>query len=267
MSKVSALSMAFVGMLALAPSMPAFAQEHGVTPRQIQTMIDTGEGGQAIKALKGVLAEHPESGVAWFLMAEAQDAKGQEPAAAQALAKADQYAPGLPFADAQKAQALRTHINNGMKAASAHHSSGGISIVLMVIVALIALFVVLRMVAGWGRRRQPMNPPYPVSPTTPYGANYGPNGQSPYGPGPNPAPGGSGFGGGGLGSSIVTGLAAGAGFAAGERVVDGLMGGHEAQAAPPQTGQDSSFGAQDDGLSGDPGWGGSDDDIGSDDSW
>ena len=263
MSKFSTLSMAFVGMLVLTPAVPAFAQEHGVTPRQIQTMIETGEGGQAIKALKNVLAEHPDSGVAWYLMAEAQDAKGQEAAAAQALAKADQYAPGLPFANAQDAQALRTHINNGMKAAGGHHSAGGVSIVLLVIVALIALFVILRMVAGWGRRRPPMNPPYPGGPATPYGGNYGPNGPYPYGP----APGGGGFGAGGLGSSIVTGLAAGAGFAAGERVVDGLMGGNEAQAAPPQSDQDSSFGAQDDGLSGDPGWGGGDNDIGNDDSW
>lgn len=259
MNKFSALSMAFVAALLVAPAAPAFAQEQTVTPRQIQTMIETGESGHAIQALKSVLGQHPDSGVAWYLMAEAQDAKGNEPAAAQALAKADQYAPGLPFANPQDAQALRTHIDSRIKAAGAHHTGGGVSIVLLVIVALIALFVLLRMVAGWGRRRPPMNPPYPGAPNTPYGGNYGPNGPYPYGPA------GGGFGG-GLGSSIITGLAAGAGFAAGERVVDGLMGGNQAQAAPPG-GFDQSAGPQDDGLSGDPGWGDGDDSDLNSDSW
>lgn len=262
MRKFSALSMAFVAALLVAPAAPAFAQEQTVTPRQIQTMIETGGSGHAIQTLKSVLEQHPDSGVAWYLMAEAQDAKGNEPAAAQALAKADQYAPGLPFANPQDAQALRSHINNVMKTSGGHHSSGGVSIVLLVIVALIALFILLRMVAGWGRRRSPMNPPYPGAPNAPYGGNYGsngPNGPYPYGP-----TGGS--VGGGLGSSIITGLAAGAGFAAGERVVDGLMGGNGAQAAPPG-GFDQSAGQQDDGLTGDPGWGGGDSDDLNSDNW
>lgn len=255
MSKFSALSMVFAVALAVAPVLPAVAQEQGLTPQQVQTMISTGETGQAVQALKQILSQHPHSGVAWYLMAEAQDAKGSEAAAAQALAKADQYAPGLPFADPQKASALRAHINNGLAANGAHHS-GGVSIVLLVIVALIALFVLLRMVAGWGRRT-PMNPPYPGNPNMPYGG-YGPNGPPPYGPG-------GGFGG-GLGSSIVTGLAAGAGFAAGERIVDGLMGGNGAQAAQPPAQQDFPSGPQDDGLQGDPGWGGDDNNLNGD-SW
>lgn len=261
MSKISALSMVFAAALAVAPAMPAFAEGQAPSPVQIQTMIKTGENSQAVQALKGVLAQHPDSGVAWYLMAEAQDARGHEDAAAQALAKADQYAPGLPFANPQAASALRAHINNGLEASSAPHKSGGVSIVLLVIVALIALFVVMRMVAGWGRRTR-VNPPYPGNPNMPYGGGYGPNGPGPYGPS-----GGMGGGmGGGLGSSIVTGLAAGAGFAAGERIVDGLMGGNNAEAAPPAQ-QDFPAGPQDDGLTGDPGWGNSDDDNLNSDSW
>lgn len=256
MSKFSALSMIFAAALAIAPVLPASAQEQSLTPQQVQVMISTGQNGQAVQALKAILAQHPNSGVAWYLMAEAQDAKGSEAAAAQALAKADQYAPGLPFADPQKASALRAHINNGLTTANAHHSSGGVSIVLLVIVGLIALFVLLRMVAGWGRRA-PMIPPYPGNPNMPYGG-YGPNGAPPYGP--------TGGIGGGLGSSIVTGLAAGAGFAAGERLVDGLMGGNGAQAAQPPAQQDFPAGPQDDGLQGDPGWGGDDNNF-NNDSW
>lgn len=256
MGKISALSMVFAAALAVASVVPAVAQAQSLTPQQVQTMISTGENGQAVQALKQILAQHPDSGMAWYLMAEAQDAKGSEAAAAQALAKADQYAPGLPFADQQKVSDLRAHINSGLEATGTHHSGGGVSIVLLVIVALIALFVVLRMVAGWGRR-MPVNPPYPGNPNMPYGG-YGANGSYPYGPG--------GGAGGGLGSSIITGLAAGAGFAAGERLVDGLMGGNGAQAAQPPAQQDFPAGPQDDGLQGDPGWGSGDDNLNSD-SW
>lgn len=256
MSKFSALSMVFAVALAVVPVSSAFAQEQGPSPRQIQTMIESGQNGQALQALKGALAQHPDSGVAWYLAAEAQDASGNEAAAAQALAKAEQYAPGLPFANAQKVEALRAHINSGVTASGEHHSSGGVSVVLLVIVAFIALFILLRMVSGWGRR-PPMNQSYPGNPNVPYGNGYGSG--APYGPS------GGGMGG-GLGSSIVTGLAAGAGFAAGERIVDGLMGGNQAQAAPPPSQQDFPSGSQDDGLSGDPGWGNDDDNLNSD-SW
>jgi uncharacterized protein len=248
-----------VGLL-LAPALPAFAQTQGQTPRQIQTLIDNGQSGQAVQSLKGVLQQHPDSGTAWYLMAEAQDARGNESAAAQALAKADQYAPGLPFASAQKAAALREHINGGLSSSVAGHSAGGISPVLLVIGGLVLLFILLRLFSGFRRgAMNPINRAYPGNPNAPYGG-YGPNGPNPYGP--------AGYGpmGGGLGSSIITGLAAGAGFAAGERIVDGMMGGNGAQAAQPQ--QDFTP-DRDDGLLGNPGWddsGGGGDDL-NNDSW
>ncbi len=249
------LSLAVAAGLLLGPALPVRAQDAGPTPRQIQTMIDTGQSAQALQALKGVLQQHPESGVAWYLAAEAQDARGNETAAAQALAKAEQYAPGLPFADPQKAAALQAHIQKGLNAPAAGHA--GISVALLVIGGLVLLFILLRLFSGLRRGPVPFyRPPYPGNPNMPYGAQ-GPNG--PYGPG--------GFGGfgGGLGGSILGGLAAGAGFAAGERIVDGMMGGHEAQAAPPDQGLGQS---QDDGLLGDPGWdaGGGDDDL-NNNSW
>lgn len=250
MSKTSALSMFFAAAFAVGLASPAIAQVQAPSPRQIQTMIEAGQDGQALQTLKGVLGQHPQSGVAWYLVAEAQDASGNEAAASQALAKADQYAPGLPFANPQAAQALRAHINNGLEASGGQHSKGGISITLLVIIAFIALFVLLRMVAGWGRR-SPVNTPYPTNPNMPFSGGYGAGG--PFTPG--------GGMGGGLGSSIVSGLAAGAGFAAGERIIDGLMGPNQAQAAP-DLGQQDFPGPQDDGLSGDPGWGSGDDNLG-----
>lgn len=259
MQKISFRSLAFAGALTLAPMLPAFAQS--LTPQQIQTMIESGQGTEAAQDLKAVLNQHPQSGTAWYLMAEAQDAQGHPQAAAQALAKADHYAPGLPFANAQKVAALRSHIQTELGTANAQHH-GGMSPLLLVIAGLIVLFVVLRVVSSFRRSAAfSRGQAYPGAASTPYGG-YGPAGPPPYGPG------GDGFGGGGLGSSIVTGLAAGAGFAAGERVVDGLMGGGTAEAQPPQT---LTPGPQDDGLMGDPGWdnGSSDDgDDGlNDNSW
>jgi hypothetical protein len=192
------------------------------TPAQIQGLIADGQDNLAVSQLQSVLAAHPQSGTAWYLMAEARDALGQEGAARDALAKAEQVSPGLPFADPEKVAALQAHLNHG----------GGHP-VLMVVGVLFVLFVLLRMFA---RRR-----------AVPYG--YGPG----YGETMPPAPA---YGGGGLGSSLMSGLAAGAGFAVGERIVEDLSGGGQA------FGQDTTP-SWDDGLNGSPGW---DDSSGTDNS-
>lgn len=248
MSKVSFRSLILAGALTLAPALPALAQS--LTPVEIQSMISSGQAGQAAQDLKGILAQHPKSGAAWYLMAEAQDAQGNGAAAAQALSKADAYAPGLPFANPQKASQLRAHIQaeSAQNVPRAHH---GFSPIFLVIGGFLLLFIVLRVLSSFRRSAAFGQTGYPGSANMPYGG-YGPNGQPPYGPA------GGGLGGGGLGSSIITGLAAGAGFAAGERIVDGLMGGGAAQAQQPQ--QDFNPGPQDDGLMGNPGWDSSSDD-------
>ncbi|MDD2704257.1 MAG: tetratricopeptide repeat protein, partial [Acidocella sp.] len=95
--------------LALQPMARAHAQTQS-TPQQLQAMIAAGQEQTALKQLNSVLQAHPDSGVAWYLVAEAQDASGNETAARNALAKAEQYAPGLPFANQQKTAALRAHL-------------------------------------------------------------------------------------------------------------------------------------------------------------
>ena len=118
------------------------------------------------------------------------------------------------------------------------HSGHGMSPVLLVIGGLVVLFLLLRV---FGRRFVPggyaggYNSGYPNGPFPP-----GPGGM-PYGPG----------GGGGVGSSILTGLAAGAGFAAGERLIDGAMGGQNAMDPGKNYGPAPD---RDDGLTGSPGW-------------
>jgi hypothetical protein len=231
MMKVFFLPFALAGALLLAPA--AQAQ----TPREIQNMIASGQATQAIQALNNVLTQHPQSAVGWYLMAEAQDAQGNEAAAARALAKAEQISPGLPFAKPAEVSALQAHINGSAATAPAAHH--GLSPVVLVIGGFVLLFLLLRL---FGRR----NTTYPG-----YGSP-GPMQNGPMGfgaPPPGYGPGG-GFGG-GFGGTLLSGLAAGAGFAAGERIIDDLTGSHgEARADTSNLANPD----RDDGLLGNPGW-------------
>jgi hypothetical protein len=227
----------FAGALALWQTQ-AHAQ---AKPQDIQQMIADGNPAGALTELQPILQAHPDSGVAWYLSAEAQDAQGNEAAARSALAKAEHYAPGLPFAKPADVAALQAHLGEG--SAPAHSGIGFIWILLggLVVLVFLARMMLRRRMAGYGQRGYPMQPP-------------GPYGQA------GPVYGQPGFGGGGVGSSLLGGLAAGAGFAAGERVIDDMMGGNR--------GDDQNFGGdlnnipdRDDGLNGSPGW-----DSGSDDN-
>jgi hypothetical protein len=248
-------AISLIATLALSPL--ARAQDAASTaapsPQQIQTMIAAGQETQAIQVLQNVLENHPKSGVAWYLLAEAYDAQNNEAGAASAFNMAVRSDPGLPFANPQEVAALKAHIAN----AQPRSSIGGGHLAFLVIGGLILLMVVLRFLPGRGMGQRNFGyaqpPPPPGTPPYGYGSGYGPPGA-----------------GGGLGSSLVGGLAAGAGFAAGERIIDGMMGQRGGPVIDPnnnfpQNGPDLS---RDDGLTGNPGWdnsgggGSSDDDLG-----
>jgi hypothetical protein len=218
-----------------AATLPASAQSD--TPRQLQAMIANGQAQTALAELQSVLQVHPTSGVAWYLTAEAQDALGNEAAAREALNNAQNYAPGLPFANPSDLAALQAHLNNSPLPVQPH---AGISPVLGGIIVLVVLFIVFRMF----RRRRYMQP---------YGqGGFGAGGFGP-GPGPYPYNQGPGMG---IGGSLLGGLAAGAGFAAGERVIGDMFGGNNNNNNNPV---DPAWGNQpmpdrDDGLQGSPGW-------------
>lgn len=238
-----AVLVAAILLIGLGGSLRA-ADAAGPTPQQIQTMIVSGHADAALADLRVALREHPRSGVAWFLKAEAEDAKGRIAAARDALDRAERYAPGLPFADPGRVAALKAHL---AAPPPARRGAGGLLThpAVLILGGLVVLFLLMR----WRNhnRRVTVQPPFPNN----YG--YGPNGAQPGAPPPPYGPGG-GFAGGGLGSSLMTGLAAGAGFAAGERLFDGLAGGHGN--APPAApgGADPLPPDRDDGLMGNPGW-------------
>jgi hypothetical protein len=247
------LSSARLAILAAAIfAAPLAAKAQSATPQQIQGMIAAGNESTALGILHNALAAHPDSGVAWFLTAEAQDASGHEDAARSALAKAEQYAPGLPFANPDAVGRLQAHLG------AASPQSGtipgptgpGISPFLAIAGGLIVLFVLARM---FFRRRRGMQgaPMYRDG----FGAPFpgGPGGPMGYGPGGGYAQPQS-----GLGGTLLGGLAAGAGFAAGERVIDDMLGGgsrgngqnfrQNFDNTPPPVPD------RDDGLQGNPGW-------------
>lgn len=220
------------------------AQAAGSTPQQIQTMITTGHPDAALADLRAALRDHPRSGVAWYLKAEAEDASGRTLAARASLARAERYAPGLPFANPGRVAALKAHI---AAAPRARKSAAGLLThpAVLVLGGLAILFVLMR---WYGRNRR-----MAVQPPSPYNQGFGPNGVQPGAPSPYHGPGG-GFAGGGLGSSLMTGLAAGAGFAAGERLFDGIAGGHGGTPPADPNGGGALPPDRDDGLMGNPGW-------------
>jgi len=235
MRRIWAAPFLLAGIWALGSPAAAQTAPAPPSPAQIQGMITAGQDTQAIQALDNVLAAHPKSGVAWYLLAEAYDAQNNEDAAGSALNMAARTNPGLPFANPQRLAALQAHI------AAAHPRSNGHN-TMLIIGGLLLLMIVLRFLPGRDRaaRNYGYTAPPPPPGTPPYGFGYGPN-----------------TGGGGLGSALMGGLAAGAGFAAGERIIDGMMG-----QPGQQPGTDQS---RDDGLIGNPGWDGtgtpSDDDL------
>ncbi len=225
---------------------PLAAQaQNAPTATQIQAQIAAGQETQALSELNTVLQAHPKSGKAWYLVAEAQDASGNPAGARGALALAQQYAPGLPFAKPSDAAALQAHL--AQPAATAPAARPGISPLVIIGGVIFVLFLLARM---FFRRR----PSYPVG----YGPGYGPGfngnppGPYPYGQG---GPGyGGGYGGGGIGGSLLTGLAAGAGLAAGERAIDGMFGNRGGGFDPSQNPGGGNVPGWDDGLNNSPGW-------------
>jgi len=225
----------------LAGGMAAAHAQATPSPHEIQAQIAAGQNSAALGELQTVLQSHPDSGIAWYLSAEAQDASGNEDAARAALAKAEQYAPGLPFANPNDVAALQAHL-----AAPAARTGFGISPMVLVLGVLVVLFVVFRLFSR-ARRAVPvyqdgMAPGYANRPQYPYGP-----GGMPYGPGGAP--------GGGLGSALLGGLAAGAGIAAGERIIDDMTGNRDDSSFNQGGGFDATPApGRDDGLQGSPSW-------------
>lgn len=207
------------------------------TLNEIYATAQAGKVDQAQVMVQQVLVSHPGSAKAYFVQSELFARQGNRGRAQQSLAKAEQLAPGLPFAKPDAVQSLRAQLASPTSAVAnpvQSHAAAPASQANWLLPALLAGLV---LVAGYFifRRRPPAAAMQP--------AGYGPSldgpqqfgnggGMSPtYGPTPYGQPAGSGLGGKILGG-VAAGLAVGAGVMAAEAIGRNLMGEHHSPLSP-----------------------------------
>ena len=272
----SALAALALGVSVLVAPM-AMAADASIN--DVYAAAQAGQVDKALDMMAPVLKDHPNSAKAHYVEAELLARAGRLSEARAELASAEKIQPGLGFAKPGAVNALKRQLAGNVAAAPmgapvvAPEAERSHFPWLAVIVGGGLLFVLL----GFLRRRSAAAQPYPqqMSGGFPGSPGYNPAGPS-YGA---PGYGAPGYGApqqGGMGSGIIgnlaAGAAAGAGFAAGERLIDGVFGNHEHEgghvAAQPQwdnTPTNTDMGGNDFGISDDSSW-----DSGSgggDDSW
>jgi len=257
-------------------STPALAADPKVS--EVYAAARAGDVDKAIGMMNTVLKDHPNSAKAHYVQAELLAKKGRIAEARAELGSAEKLAPGLPGIQPQSVASLKAQLSGGVTTAGTvaksevpvPQASHGFPWMTAIIIGML----VFGLLAFLRRRSQP--DVYQPSVGGGYGATgYGSGGYPQGGPGY-----GGGYGGGypqqggGLGSGIMgglaTGAAAGVGFAAGERIVDGLFGDHDKERViereveprydPGSANQD--MGGNDFGISDDSSWdssGGGDD--------
>jgi hypothetical protein len=254
-SKMAAKLLLVVGLLvsgfAMAQSEPSM--------NQIYATAKAGKLDEAQVMVQQVLVTHPKSAKAHFVQAELYSRQGKLDLARQALASAEQYAPGLPFAKPEAVQALRTQLSaKPQKTAVTSYSAPQAPAISSGYSNASGSWLLPLLLAGgvtaagffFFRRRTPS----PLGPQPAYAPQNNLSGPQTFGmaggmqpgyPQPGyPQPGypqggypqqaGTGLGGRIMGG-VATGLAVGAGVMAAEAIGRNLMGGHNSTAAPTDT--------------------------------
>jgi len=253
-------------MMMATVSAPALAADPGV--REVYAAARAGDVDKAIGMMNTVLKDHPNSAKAHYVQAELLAKKGRVAEARSELGTAEKLAPGLPGIQPQSVASLKAQLNGTATTAGTvsrsevpvPQASHGFPWMTAVIIGLL----VFGLLAFLRRRTQPEVYQPPVGGgygSTGYGSGGYPQGGPGYGGGYAPPPQGGGMGSGIMGG-LATGAAAGVGFAAGERIVDGLMGDHnkervverepEQRVDPGSANQD--MGGNDFGISDDSSW-------------
>ncbi len=225
------ISLPWVLMAALA-SGAAIAADSDPTVDQIYQAAQSGQLAQAEQMVSQVLQDHPRSGKAHYVAAEVYARAGDFSTARRELSAAEALEPGLPFAQPQSVRALEAELAQGRlvprvqrvpyvpygSSYARPRSSRFWSLILVLIAGVV-------IVAALARRRSQAvvyPPQYPGQPGVP------PTGVGPMGMGGGvvpPYPYGYGGPGSGIMGSIGTGLAVGAGVAAGEALVSRVFSG------------------------------------------
>lgn len=222
------ITLALGALLVIACALPALAADP--SSDQIYQTLRSGNVAAAQQMIAQVLRDHPQSGKAHYVAAEIDARAGNYGLARQELQTAQSLEPGLPFANPRSVRELQIQLGGApaggvvQQPIRPRHSSR-LGLFLVLIGAAVAIWLILRRrAAAMGYPRYPGQYPGSAPPGAPPG--YGPGGYGPgYGPG-GYGPGGYMPGGGsGIMGSVASGLALGAGVAAGEELVQHMMGG------------------------------------------
>jgi hypothetical protein len=264
------ISLPLGALLVSASALPALAASPN--PDQVYQALRSGNVAAAQQMITQVLRDHPQSGRAHFVAAEVDARAGNYGLARQELHTAQSLDPALATQDPRGVSELQQQLGEGpvvgvlaQQTIRPRHPSR-LGLFLILIAAAVVLWLVLR------RRAAAMG--YPQYPGQYPGGN--PPGPGGYGPGGYPGgsyPGGYMPGGGpGIMGSVASGLALGAGVAAGEELVRHVIGGVSsgggggfvppAEAGQPDPNADmggndfglNDPGSWDDGSSGGGGW-------------
>jgi uncharacterized protein len=202
-----------LALAVMACTLPALAADP--SPAQVYQTARSGNLVAAQQMIAQVLRDHPQSGQAHYVAAEIDARAGNLGLARQELQTAQSLEPGLPFANPRSVQELQAQLSDApltvLAPQTVRAGRSHFGLFLILIGAAVVLWMMLRRrAAAMGYPQYPGQ--YPGVPPGMPPAGYGPGG---YMPG----------GGSGIMGSVASGLALGAGVAAGEELVDHLLGG------------------------------------------
>jgi tetratricopeptide (TPR) repeat protein len=220
---INVLAGVFAAAILLTSNM-VFAE---ATLPEVYKAVQSGQMAKADAMMKEVLQNHPNSAKAHYVAAELYLKEGKVEVARNHFIKAQNLAPGLPFAQAESVQKLQVQLSSGAGGSVAGSSPSSIfsNPIFWGLIAILVVGVIIVMRRRKAQAVQVYNAPsagYPGAPGTPGGPTPYPGGPAGY-PGA-PAAGGMGSG---LMGSLATGAALGAGMYAGRALASSLMGGHD----------------------------------------
>ena len=214
----------FVGVLAAAVLLTSNAAFAEATLPEVYQAVQSGQMAKADAMMKEVLQNHPNSAKAHYVASELYLKEGKLEAARNHFIKAQNLAPGLPFAQPESVQKLQVQLASGAGIPAASQTSIFSNPLFWGLIAILVIGVIIVMKRRKAEAVQVYNAPSAGYPGTPGGPAGYPGG--PGGPGYPGAPAAGGMGSGLMGS-LATGAALGAGMYAGQALASNLMGGHD----------------------------------------
>lgn len=214
----------FVGVFAAAVLLTSNAAFAEATLPEVYQAVQSGQMAKADAMMKEVLQNHPNSAKAHYVASELYLKEGKLEAARNHFIKAQNLAPGLPFAQPESVQKLQVQLASGAGIPAASQTSIFSNPLFWGLIAILVIGVIIVMKRRKAEAVQVYNAPSAGYPGTPGGPAGYPGG--PGGPGYPGAPAAGGMGSGLMGS-LATGAALGAGMYAGQALASNLMGGHD----------------------------------------